>query len=699
MKIYSMTATFGKLDHETLNLQPGLNILEAPNEWGKSTWCAFLTAMFYGLETRAKSTKNALADKDHFAPWSGKPMSGRIDLNWNGRNITIERTTKGRVPMGEFRAYETETGLEVPELDGMNCGQMLLGVERSVFVRSGFIRLSDLPVTDDETLRRRLNALVTTGDESGRADRLAAGLKELKNRIRYNRTGLLPQAETERNQLESTLREMMQLQEQLAQDRERLDQVKDWQILLENHRTALNFTAAREKDNYVQQALRDLETAQQQLETVDAQCALYPDRETARQVLEEIEWLRREQQRLETILANLAAPEEPAELSGMFAGMSPDEAISAAKADRIRHWSLSERKYLLLVIGILLLLCGIGVAFWHRIAGVVCGAVGVCLLLTDLVSDWVRRKRKRELETHYADQIADLWLRKAERYAAWISACEDREREILETRELLDSLLANVEQATEGRGLEACREEWQEVLDAWKAQEAAKQSWQQASTHYQSLKAMAKAAPAPEFPDRMDYSEEETQGLLAECLARQQQLENRIGQLQGQMTALGEPAEQTRKLEAVNRRIGQLEKIHTALILAQETLHEAAADLQRRFAPRIAKRAQTLMEKLTDGRYDRLSLSDDLSLRTGAGQEDTLREVLWRSDGTVDQLYLALRLAVAGELAPNAPLILDDALVRFDDTRLKAALEILKEEAQTKQVILFTCHSRETKLL
>ena len=51
MKIYKMTATFGKLERAELTLQPGLNILTAPNEWGKSTWCAFLVAMLYGLDT------------------------------------------------------------------------------------------------------------------------------------------------------------------------------------------------------------------------------------------------------------------------------------------------------------------------------------------------------------------------------------------------------------------------------------------------------------------------------------------------------------------------------------------------------------------------------------------------------------------------------------------------------------------------
>ena len=104
MKILSMTATFGKLENSTLTLNPDLNIIEAPNEWGKSTWCAFITAMFYGIETRVHSTKTAIADKERYAPWSGAPMSGRMDLLWNGRRITIQRSTKGRSIFGVFKA-------------------------------------------------------------------------------------------------------------------------------------------------------------------------------------------------------------------------------------------------------------------------------------------------------------------------------------------------------------------------------------------------------------------------------------------------------------------------------------------------------------------------------------------------------------------------------------------------------------------
>lgn len=90
-------------------------------------------------------------------------MEGRMELEWQGKKITIERRTKGRVPLGEFLAYETESGLPVRELTAENCGLLLLGVEKSVFERSAFLRQSALAVTKDGALERRLGALATNG--------------------------------------------------------------------------------------------------------------------------------------------------------------------------------------------------------------------------------------------------------------------------------------------------------------------------------------------------------------------------------------------------------------------------------------------------------------------------------------------------------------------------------------------------------
>ena len=152
------------------------------------------------------------------------------------------------------------------------------------------------------------------------------------------------------------------------------------------------------------------------------------------------------------------------------------------------------------------------------------------------------------------------------------------------------------------------------------------------------------------------------------------------------------------QLKQVRSRIEKLENTYAALDIALQALSSAKNELQRRFAPRIARRAEELFGRLTGGRYEKVILTDDLGLQISAQEETTLRSSMWRSDGTVDQLYLALRLAVAEELTPDAPLVLDDAMVRFDDDRLKTALHILEETAENKQVILFTCQNREKKL-
>ena len=343
MRIYRMTATFGKLENETLTLKPGLNIIEAPNEWGKSTWCAFLLAMLYGLDTRAKTTKTALADKERFAPWSGVPMAGRIDLNWNGRDITIERSTKGRTPMGVFRAYETESGLAIPELTAANCGAELLGVEQSVYRRAGFIRQSDMPVTQDDALRRRLNDLVTTGDETGDSEKLARELKELKNKCRYNRTGLIPQAEARRRELEETIAERETLELQSRKLKERMGEIKSGIQALENHLEALDYAEAEADAERVAEA-RDLrDRAEAEVASLEQLCSKQPSREEVERKIRAIETYREDYAAAQDEEAQMQAQPLPPVPPELFRGMTLQQAetmvpVLTGTLITLRYW-------------------------------------------------------------------------------------------------------------------------------------------------------------------------------------------------------------------------------------------------------------------------------------------------------------------------------------------------------------------------
>ena len=93
MIVRRMKATFGTLSGEELRLDEGLNIIYAPNESGKSTWCAFLRAMLYGIDTAQRAKAGRLPDKTKYAPWSGAPMEGELDIVHGGKQITLRRQT------------------------------------------------------------------------------------------------------------------------------------------------------------------------------------------------------------------------------------------------------------------------------------------------------------------------------------------------------------------------------------------------------------------------------------------------------------------------------------------------------------------------------------------------------------------------------------------------------------------------------
>ena len=152
MQIKHLAATFGRLEQDRLELEPGLNVIEAPNESGKSTWTAFLRVMLYGLNTRDRSPN---ADKRRYLPWSGSAMEGVLEASTDLGDVTIlRRTARANSPMGSFSAVYTGTADPVTDLTSAGCGETLLGVPQDVFERSAYIRQTGLAVEQSKALAR-----------------------------------------------------------------------------------------------------------------------------------------------------------------------------------------------------------------------------------------------------------------------------------------------------------------------------------------------------------------------------------------------------------------------------------------------------------------------------------------------------------------------------------------------------------------
>lgn len=705
MRILSMTATFGKLSNQNLILQPDFNIIEAPNEWGKSTWCAFVMAMLYGIDTGSRTKAGFLADKEHYAPWSGEPMTGSMDILWNGREITLQRRGKGRTPMGEVKAFETRTGLPVPELEIPAPGQVLLGVERSVFARAGFLKQSEMPVTEDEALRRRLNELVTTGDESGASDALAQKLKDLRNKCRFNKKGLLPELEAQRTQLDQKLQQLRGLEIQIAGITERQESLQTQVRLLENHKQALEYQSQLQYSQKLAAAEVNLQAARTALADAEAACENLPAEEKLRQDLAVVQQIRETREAL-NMQSHILPPLPPMPACPEpFRGKQTEALVSDAELDTrvLTQLQADRKKPVAYILGGVFLALAIGLLLTGMPALQIAGGVFLLCGVGLLIAGWNKQKK-------LAGQIAQLmekyrgipesdWVSAATAYVTAQTGYEqtlaDRQQELAEINSRLEQNDARITDLTGGNGLawyeELCRENQRKYANLQEQQRLCRQ----AEDVLQALTGAGKTVQPPAFEDTLGYTAQETAKRLSDIYTQKQLLQLQMGQCQGQMQTLGQMDSLLTQRSHLQQRIDRVEQYYNALTRAQETLTEATQELQRRFAPRLSQRAQELFGQLTGNRYHRLSLRQDLSLEVGAEGETGLHGTLWRSDGTVDQLYLALRLAVAEELIPNAPLVLDDALVRFDDTRLAAALEILRRQSESKQVILFTCQTRE----
>lgn len=130
--------------------------------------------------------------------------------------------------------------------------------------------------------------------------------------------------------------------------------------------------------------------------------------------------------------------------------------------------------------------------------------------------------------------------------------------------------------------------------------------------------------------------------------------------------------------------------------LALTTLDEAFRDLRKNYSEVLDQRTAEIFTRLSADKYLSVNVSKSMELSVTTADAFGTKESGYLSRGTEDQLYLAMRLAVA-ELITNEgeklPIFADDSLSQYDDGRTKKAFSFLKEYAKDKQIVMFTCHS------
>lgn len=712
MIILKMRASFGTLNGE-LTLHEGMNLLCLPNESGKSTWSAFLLAMLYGIDTseKASAANHYLPFKERYKPWDGRPMEGAIDLIWQGRKITIERKTTNRIPMGTFRAYETDGGAEITELNSSNCGLTLCGVERSVFERTAFIRQLGVAVTEDAKLEKRLGALVTTGEEGMTASELQKTLHDRQVKLSRSSTGRINQLKQQLASKKQTLDDLRQMQTETMRLRAKIDDKKaeadEKSTLLQRIERAKNA-----KKYLAMEELRQKNMAQQELcRALQRELADLPDEAEARRLQRELE---QADSRLRTAQMEVAfAPEEPKKPS--FCGMDLSEATAQAQKDEEAYRSLTEKRetkrYLPLLCGLPIVL-GLALCFFMLPLGLALVGVGALALVFALLREKrekdeaeERRKRAEEIPARYGiDEIGQLatliddWAAQEKAYEA---ECAQSEVE----RENRSEALKAAQQALE-ETISSMRAFCPDCPDVAKAREAISALLELHTRHLSEqrnldiqrtqLKSMqqllGKVTQEDYDPEALRLDEAELNYELTTAQRRLEELNADLSENNGKLAMMGDPISLNAELEQLAAELTDAQERSEILRIAEEALVRADAVLRSRFSPQITAEAGTILAEMTDGKYPKLLLQPNMTLSVREEDGTVTRPSAAMSCGTADQMYLALRLAMCRRmLGSDVPLLLDDALINFDDDRTAAALKLLEREATTRQIILFTC--------
>ena len=587
MKILKMTARFGRLSGEALELGEGLNIVQAPNEWGKSTWCAFIRAMLYGIDTAHRGKAGSVSEKSAALPWSGLSPQGTMEIEYAGRHLTLSRSTQTPArPMGQFSAKHTGSGYNFA-LTGENCGETLLGVSREVFARSAFIAQGSAAVSGSPDLEKRISSLISTGTDSPSLSDAVQRLKAWqRERCHNSRVGMNARLEAKLAENEEKLRQINAISSQA-------DRLRKDIAAMEGIDPAAGLTQLTVK-------LKNAEEAERKM----------------RQALDESPFGARDSREVSLELGR--AKRECTELL-------------AKSREKYSHAKLIAPA---LLTAFTIVLAWMKMVEW-KIAAVPAAFLGMVTLLS-LINACAVAGRRRQAAS--------------------------KRRALLRKWDVSDE-----------SGFDRLDESHQENFDRWLRARDEMHSLRRALDARYSA-----AGSTPEIHRRS------------------------LAALEGQLSILGNGAELKTETERLKAAIAENLRQKQDIDLAIELLQEAHRRHTAEFSPKLTRLTAELFSRCTAGRYDGLELDSALGISTRLAGDQIHRGSGHMSDGARQLAYLCLRLAICLLALPegkSCPIILDDALCSLDDERCRAFLELLAQLGKERQIILFTCHSREARFM
>lgn len=143
----------------------------------------------------------------------------------------------------------------------------------------------------------------------------------------------------------------------------------------------------------------------------------------------------------------------------------------------------------------------------------------------------------------------------------------------------------------------------------------------------------------------------------------------------------------------------ELLKLEKEIIIAKTAIERAYEKMKSEITPKFTKNLSNIVDRISDGKYSNIKFIDGegLIVELKNGEYINANRL---SIGTIDELYLSLRLSAMEEITnEKMPIILDEAFAYYDNERLENILSYINENLKENQVIIFTCSNREKEIL
>lgn len=660
--------SFGKITGLSLKLEKGLNIIYGDNESGKTTLQWFIRGMLYGLRGGRAAKDGQLPPLKRYKPWTPGSYGGTLEYRLdNGSSYRVDRDfDRNTVSVYDAFFNDISGSFDSSRDRGLLFADKHLGLDDICFEKTVLIRQMEARLDDSGAgeLQSRLVNITQTGFDDLSFIKAEAALKSaIKKYVGTDRTTTQPldRIAARLAGLDRKRNELTEKRNKTAEANYRLQELMEAQTVLKNRKTYLaglkEPVAVRTQLEDIKNRLAGLEAAAGRLGSVSGELA---------QALDEQKKLQKNHESKE--------------------GRKDSEAT--------RH--NSPKKNILLTIlsfAAAAVFLAAGVIFkpyWFITAALLLAAGTAALLrpgrYTGDNDSQSRPDENREYGHAYGlvmqqvmelnGKLKDILSEASLIYGKQMDSPVSLDEAVLQAAQLQQELALSLE-----RDLNRAVQAGIGVESDFFTPGTLK------STFYDSNPGWLR--------DSWEYEMEKTNDGLVETALKIKEYETLLRGFDEEGEELQGIEEEAAVLELKRQ---ELEGTGAALRLALEALTEASFEIRRNYAPALNDKMSGIIAGITSGKYSELKADDTLALKAVSPDSGDVRSVLALSGGTVDQMYLALRLAMSDLLShggESLPLLLDEVFSQYDDKRAEHTLEYLINEYAGRQILLFTCKERE----